>query len=845
MSENEKIENTDKKEKKVKKKSKWKKVVLIIFLLVILFIIIGTGVTIGVFFGMFGDELQVGKNDLLITTQNSKVVDSEGNVLAVLAGDEKRQIISLDDMPKYLPNAYVAIEDERFYQHHGVDIARTGKAILTFVANRGSSSFGGSTITQQLVKNITKEDEDSGLEGVLRKVKEWARAYNLEKILSKPQILELYLNILFVGGPGLHGVEMGAQYYFDKSAKDLSLSECAFLAGINHSPNAYNPFTDDEEGKISDKIESRTKTVLAKMQELGYITDQEEYNKAVEEVENGLNFEKGNITTDVYSYHTEAAINQVIQQYMEEKGASEQLAKTYIYGSGLTIYTTQVPDIQERMEEEFKKDKWILSSRVEEGKTSQSAMVIIDHKTGYVVGTVGGLGEKTTSFGLNRATQSVRQTGSSMKPIAVIAPALDKGLITAGTVYDDVPTTFGSFTPKNYYGGFKGLSTIRYVIQISQNIIPMKIMSELGSDVSIRYLKDMGITSLDDEKDQTLSLALGGLTYGVSPLEMAGAYAMIANDGVYIEPTFYTKVEDANGKEILTPNQTSKRVLSTENAYILKNILTAPVTSGTATNCRISGMDVAAKTGTTSDDFDRWLCGFTPYYTAAVWYGFDSNETIRYGYNPSSYIWANIMKDIHKDLDKAKFEQPDGVVRVAICKSSGLLPNEHCKDYIGGNAVYTEVFVKGTQPTKKCDCHVRAKVCEVEEGKYELANEYCPDVKELVFITRPNSDKNEAWKKAGDAKYMLPTTTCTRHERPVTPVVPDPLPGENTIDNSITGGNTNDIVSPPDGGNNMTNEIPGNIIDNNVDNNNINNNNTSQPGNNTSTGVNINLINGH
>lgn len=837
MSKKEKKESTSKSEKK-KKKSKWKKVILIIFLLFILLMIIGAGVAVGVFFGMFGDELQVEKDDLLITTQNSKVVDSEGNVLAVLAGDEKRQIISIDDMTAYLPKAYVAIEDERFYQHHGVDVARTGKAILTFIANKGSSSFGGSTITQQLVKNITKEDDDSGIEGVLRKIKEWARAYNLENMLSKPQILELYLNILFVGGPGLHGVEMGSQYYFDKNAKDLSLAECAFLAGINHSPNAYNPFNDDEEGKIENKIKIRAKTVLAKMLELGYITEQTDYDEAVEQIENGLEFKKGNITTDIYSYHTEAAINQVIQQYMKEKGASEELAKTYVYGSGLTIYTTQVKNIQERMEEEFKRDKWMVSSRKDKDKKSQAAMVIIDHKTGYVVGTVGGTGEKTTSFGLNRATQSTRQTGSSMKPIAVIAPALDKGIITAGTVYDDVQTTFGKYTPKNYYGGFKGLSTIRYAIEISQNIIPVKIMSELGSDTSIKYLKDMGITSIDDKKDQTLSLALGGLTYGVSPLEMAGAYAMIANDGVYIEPTFYTKVEDANGKEILTPKQTSKRVLSKENAYVLKSILTSPVTGtfggATATICRISKMDVAAKTGTTTDDFDRWLCGFTPYYTAATWFGYDTNETIHGvgGINPSSVIWSNIMKDIHKNLESKKFEQPDGIVRVAICKSSGLLPNEYCKDYIGGNPIYTEVFVKGTQPSKTCDCHVKAKVCEVKDGQYELANEYCPDTKELVFITRPNADKNNSWKKAGDAKYMLPTVTCTRHEKPVEEPIPDP--GNNMIDsnNTITNDFGNNTVIPPDDGNTMTNETTGNNINNNTTNNTSNN---TISGNNTIT----------
>ena len=831
----------NKQTKKTKKKRKIGKIILIIIIVLILLAVIAAGAVVGIFFGMFGDELQIEKDDLIISQQNSKIVDIEGKeVIAVLGGDEKRQPVGLNDMSEYLPKAYIAIEDERFYQHHGVDIKRTGGAIIEFLL--GDGSFGGSSITQQLVKNITKEDNRSGMEGVIRKVKEWARAYNIEKIISKTQILELYLNMIYVGGADFYGVEAGAQYYFSKSAKDLNLIESAFLAGINHSPVVYNPFVADENGKTAERIKNRTKTVLSQMLKVGYINEAEK-EAAYKDIDDGkLKFKKGSITTTMYSYHTEALINQVISDYMDEKGCSEDLAKTAIYAGGLTIYSTQDKEIQERMEKEYEKDKWIITSRKTkdengEYKQSQSAMVLIDHKKGYVLGTVGGLGEKTTSFGLNRATQSTRQTGSAMKPIAVIAPALEAGLITAASVYDDAPTTEfkkGTVWPTNYYSGYKGLSTVRYAIQISQNIVPVRILSELGTAESLEFLRNIGITSLDSTEDSGLSLALGGLYNGVSPLEMSAAYAMIANNGVYIEPTFYKEVKDSNGAVILEADQETRRAMSKQNAYILQSILKGVVTGGTATICAISGMDVAAKTGTTSDNYDRWLCGFTPYYTAAIWYGFDDNERIHtFGYNPGSYIFDNIMTDIHKDLKKAKFEQPDNIVRVAVCKDSGLLPTADCKDTVNGNRVYTEYFVKGTVPNKKCDTHVKAKACK--RGKtYYLANEYCTDAEELVFITRPYSDKNTGWKKAGDAKFMLPTEECTRHkepEKPEEPVEPEtPVVPETPTNNTVTGNTTTpptNTVTPPASN---TTTVPENTVGT--------GNTTPKPNTNTSTEVN-------
>lgn len=606
---------------------------------------------------------------------NSVILDIDGNYLATLNADEKREIIALGEMSEYLPKAFISIEDERFKDHYGIDIIRTANAIITYVKNNGSSSFGGSTITQQLVKNITNNREDT----VDRKVKEWILAYELEQQHSKDEIIEKYLNIIFVGGD-VYGVELGSQYYFNKSASELTISECAYLAGVTHSPNKYNPFQNLENEK---DIKNRTITVLKKMLETGNIT-QMEYNKAYAETNRGLKFENGNQVSTLYSYHTDAALDQIISEVAEKNNLSIPLAKSYIYSGGFTIYTTQNTEMQTMMEEEFKNPQYIQASWNREGETTQSAMVVIDHTTGFVIGCVGGLGEKTVSRGLNRATQSTRQTGSSMKPIAAVAPAMQERIITASSIYSDVRTTFTlktgeKYTPKNY-NYYRGNINIRQALETSQNIPFIKIMQELTTDKSKEYLRKMGITSLTD-KDNDLALAIGGLELGISPLEMAGAYATIANGGEYIEPTFYTKVIDSKGNVVMQAEQEKRRVYTEPNAYVLQNLLMQPVvgSSGTAKNCAIEGIDVAAKTGTTDEDYDRWLCGFTPYYTAATWYGYDYNETVRYGAtNPAGLIWSAVMSKIHTGLEPATFKMPDGVATYKVCTSTGMIATPRC-----------------------------------------------------------------------------------------------------------------------------------------------------------------------
>ena len=673
-----KNEETDVDYKKTIRKKRVKKIIITVVIIVI--------IILAIILGISAYNWKQITTDMFLN-ENSIVMDSDGNVIAELGSERKKIKVENEDMPENLKDAYVSIEDERYYKHHGVDIKRTGSAIINYVIHLGNSSFGGSTITQQLVKNLTGDNSGS----ITRKVKEWWKAYLLECYFSKEEILDMYLNIIYVG-PNIYGVGAGSQYYFSKDIQSLTLAECAFLAGINNSPNSYNPF--DNETDNTEKITKRTITVLDKMLELEYIT-QEEYDTAVSEVNNGLKFEQGTVESNdgIYSYHTDALINEITQDIADKKNITEDFATNYLYLGGLIINSTQNSSIQDETETEFNKRQYQIASR-EGGDSAQAAMVIIDHQTGQVVACVGGLGEKDTARGLNRAIQSTRQTGSSIKPLAVLAPGIDKKKFTAATIYADEETTFaGNYKPVNY-DGYLGDITVRRAVESSQNIPFVEMMEQIGVKTSISYLKDMGITSLT-EKDESLSLALGGLDKGITPLEMAAAYATIANDGEYIEPTFYTEITNQAGKTVEKAKPESHRVFSKQVAYILKEILTQPVTgsNGTATYCAISGMDVAAKTGTTDENYDRWLCGFTPYYTAATWFGYDQNETIYFNrQNPAGIIWANVMKNIHSGLGNATFEKPSWIQTETICADSGGIANSGCTN------TYEEYFLLGTKP---------------------------------------------------------------------------------------------------------------------------------------------------
>lgn len=674
----------------------------------------------------------------MFANKNSIVVDTDGKQIAELGSERKKIKVDSDKMPEKLKDAYVSIEDERFYKHHGVDIKRTTSAIFSYVFHAGNSSYGGSTITQQLVKNITGDNTDS----VTRKIKEWWKAYQLEWYFSKDDILDMYLNVIYVG-PNIYGVGAGSEYYFNKDVQKLSIAESAFLAGINNSPNSYNPF--DKETDNTEKINKRTKTVLSKMKELKYISE-DEYNGAISEVENGLHFNKGNVNSGdgVYSYHTDTLITEVIKDIANEKKINETFASNYIYLSGLTIKSTQNSTIQKEVENEFNKKQYSIKSK-QSGETAQAAMVIIDHTTGRVVATVGGLGEKNTARGLNRATQSTRQTGSSIKPLAVLIPGIDKKIFTASTIYSDVEKTFtGNYSPKNY-DGYLGETTVRRAVESSQNIPFVEMMQQITPKVAIQYLENMGITTLT-KNDESLTLSLGGLEKGITPLEMAAAYATIANNGTYIEPTFYTEVINKSGKVVAKAKPKTKKVISEQVAYIVKEILTQPVkgNNGTAKYCSISGMDVAAKTGTTDDNYDRWLCGFTPYYTAATWFGYDKNETIYFNkQNPAGIIWANVMKKVNSGLNKTKFKQPAWIQVATICSETGMVANSGCTNTI------EEYFLIGTKPGN-CTKHSGKKITQTEnknnQQEEENQNVFNNDLTlepEIETETPKNNNKKE------------------------------------------------------------------------------------------------------
>ena len=790
------IKNNNKKRKMNPKFKMFLKILLVIFLLIC---VIGAGVVAAMFFGLFGDDFEITKDELIVGNSNTIVVDKDGKEIANLSSDENRRTISLSEMSPYLPKAYIAIEDKRFYSHSGVDIKRTAGAILGVVT--GNSSYGGSSITQQLVKNITKDKARSGIAGVVRKMKEWSKAVQVERMISKDQILELYLNIIFVGGSELHGVELGSQYYFNKSAKDLDLAQCAFLAGINNSPNAYNPYdTSLDQDKAAQLRKDRTLTVLKEMKSQGMIENEDDYNNAVKEVEDGLKFEKGYSGISNYSYHTDAAIKQVIQQVMEEKNISSDLAKNYVYGSGLTIYSTEDSSIQARVEEEFAKQKYQISGKEKnkDGSTkndhTQAGMVIIDNATNQVVAVGGNLGEQKTVGLLNRGTQIKRQTGSSMKPLADIVPGLQEKVITASTIYDDSITDFGGGYKPEDYNIPKGLINIRSCIRTSQNIPMVKVMMQLTPKKSIEYLKKMGITTLDDTKDNNPALSIGGLSEGISPLEMAGAYASIANDGVYTTPIFYTKVVDSSGNVVLTANQEKTRVISEQNAYITRSIIEEPTKSGgTATYCAVSGMETCAKTGSTDDYKDRWLCGMTPYYTTACWWGYDSPEPLRVGKttysvdgrNPAGQLWSSVMKDIHKGLENKNFNTPStGIVTKTICKDTGGVATTTCTN------TYSEIFTSDNVP-ENCQGHGTQRIC-TESGK--LANEYCPadKVKTVSYGGVIPKEQLKLWNTIKPSKSSSEKIeeTCTIHTKPAE----NPKPAESTkpteVKNEVTNTNT-------------------------------------------------------
>lgn len=699
------------------------KIFLKIFLVTTLVgIILAVLVGIGAVFGFFGsnDDLDI---DLLTMNYSSQIYyeDSESGEMKEffnLSSVENRVWVDIEDMPKSLCDAVVAIEDERFYEHSGFDIRRTTKAFFTYVYNKITgkpTTFGGSTITQQLIKNLTNEREKTAA----RKIQEISRAVNLEKQMSKEEILELYLNSIYLS-QGCNGVQTASKTFFGKDVSELNLAESASIAGITQYPTLYDPLINPEKNKEKQKI------VLKKMLELGKITDKE-YEEAVN-YELQFNKASGNNAGGgkVNSYFIDQVITEVKSDLMK-KGYTEAVAEKLLYSGGLKIYSTYDPKVQNALESVYNDTGNFPGSGGEKG--AQSAMVVIDPYTGGIKGIVGGVGEKTGNLILNRASQTLRQPGSSIKPIAVYAPAIENGIINAADIYNDKPLEYGSWKPQNYDKKFRGAVSVRYAVKQSLNTVPIQILEEMGVEKSYDFLTEkLGITSLvrnekrSDGKvysDVGLSqLALGGLTDGISLTQLAAAYTPFVNRGMYSSPSTYTLVTDFEGNEILSGSSNTSIALSEETAYITAQLLKEVVTGGTGTAARFSStIFTGGKTGTTSEYNDRWFVGFTPYYVAAVWYGYDTPKTITGSGNPCIPVWKKVMTEIHKGLSGKEIEKPSGVITVSYCSKTGKLRGEACPD----NDMTTFWFTKNNRPIGVCgSSHESEKKGEEENAKTEV-----------------------------------------------------------------------------------------------------------------------------
>lgn len=641
--------------------------------------------------------------------------DGEKRVLQSLYDDENRTWVDFEKIPLDMKNAFVAIEDERFFSHPGFDIKRTAAAAVNSalrIFDKNRTVYGGSTITQQLVKNLTGDDERS----VLRKLQEIYRAVRLERDLSKNEILELYLNTIYLS-QRCNGVATASRVYFGKEVSELSLAECASIAGITQYPSLYDPYINP------DKNKEKQLTVLSKMLELGMI-DEEEYEAAAAEE---LNFTRGEgASGGVYSYFVDTVISAVSSDLVEKYGYSEAMARQMIYTGGLQIKCTIDSEIQGIVEAVYTDEANYVTKN---GEMMQSATVVIEQSTGEIKGIVGGMGEKSGSLIFNHAT-ALRQPGSTIKPIAVYAPALEYGVIHSGSTLEDVPTTFtlsdgSTWTPRNSGGSFSGAVSLRTAVARSLNIPAARTLDKLGIEASYEFLeKKLGISSLVDKRstesgvvtDKALAaLSLGGLTDGISPVELAGAYAAIANDGIYIEPHIYTEIRDYNGELLFTNRPKTHRAMKTTTSVVMTELLRGVVSGGTGGGAAFSGTEIAGKTGTTTNDHDRWFAGYTPAYTAVTWVGYDTPTSINVSGNPAVPLWRSVMSQISYEGKPTSFKSVlsyDDISYRSVCSVSRLAATDVCEK---AGTVISQLTEKGAAPLDKCN----ASFHEEHEGEEE------------------------------------------------------------------------------------------------------------------------------
>lgn len=575
----------------------------------------------------------------------------EWRELATLSGKEKRVWVDYEDLPWYLEKALVAIEDKRFYEHKGVDWYRTAGAFVTMFAKM-DTSYGGSTITQQLIKNLTGKDDVT----IQRKLSEIFGALELEKRYDKQEIVEWYLNAVYFG-QGAYGVQMAAQTYFGKDAKDLTLAECAAIVGITNLPTYYDPFYNEQNNK------DRQETILREMYEQGYI-DYQQYKDAVAEELVFTRSPGEEYSQTIYSYYTEVVIDDVVKDLMQLKGISEDTAKTLLYNGGYNVYTCLDINVQNNIDAIYT-DLEAIPNTWGSDQQLQSAIVVMDPYDGRILGLSGGVGEKTINFGLNRATGTKRPPGSSIKPLSAYGPAIDLGLITPETTVMDSPNVVLNgidWLPANDSRSYMGLVTIYTALQYSINTVAAQIVDILpqGPQTSYDYLVNhLGFTSLVPEHDIAYApMSLGQFYNGCTVREMAQAYCSIVNDGIFTYSRTYTMLTDSEGNIVIDNTPRTIQAFEPNTAYTLTYMLQNAVEHGTGTEAALWSVPVAGKTGSSGQYMDRWFVGCTPYYVAAVWTGYDQQEAIQVSGNPAAQLWKKVMSPLHDGLAWKSFTYP-------------------------------------------------------------------------------------------------------------------------------------------------------------------------------------------
>ncbi|MDO5798757.1 MAG: PBP1A family penicillin-binding protein [Eubacteriales bacterium] len=767
---------------------------------------------IGAFRGIIDNAPNVNDIDISPLGYATFLYDGDGNQLRKLTAPSSNRLpVSIEQIPVDLQHAVVAIEDERFYEHNGIDVRGILRAFVKNITS-GDLSEGASTITQQLLKNNVFTNwtkESTWLERFTRKIQEQYLAVEVEKkINNKDVILENYLNTINLGA-GTYGVQAAARKYFNKDVWDLNLSESVTLAGITQNPTQFNPIEHPKENA------KRRKEVLDHMIDQNYIT-QAQYDEVInDDVYSRIQdaqIENSDTENTVYSYFEDELIDQVINDLMNIKGYTRTQAQNLVYSGGLSIYTTQDSAIQKILDEEYADpsnypdyvqyaldyaltvknpqgeeenyskemlklhfqnedpefdllfdsqeeaqsyvDRYkadiladgstVVAERVNFAPQPQSSMSVIDQHTGYVKALIGGRGEKTGSLTLNRATDTTRQPGSTFKILSTYAPALNEMGMTLATTFEDEPYNYPDGSPVNNASrSYNGTTTIRRAIQNSINVVAVKCLEEVTPQLGLQYLDNFGFTTLahgtEADKDANgtvwtdanLPLALGGLTNGVTNVELCAAYASIANSGNYIEPLYYTKILDHNGNVLIEKTSAGRSVIKESTAWLLTSAMEDVVTQGTGTACQLDNMTVAGKTGTTDAYNDLWFVGYTPYYTCAVWSGFDNNEKLpEDAKNFHKNLWKKVMTRIHEGLPDKDFEMPASVEQLSVCADTGLLPRAGCP-------VITEYFDIGDAPTEYCDQHF------YDYNEYESDSDSIPEYTTEEGVYNPDGTQTD------------------------------------------------------------------------------------------------------